>query len=1154
MASVQNGVPSHRSAPKHSSTTESQERVEIKVIAMHDFEQPGDKLKMSFKVGDVIQVTHQHPSGWWRGYMIRKASAEDKSKYLTYKAAPRGWFPASFVKEIRDSRYSQNLNDGVSKSHAPDSLRINIPQPLQQANSSSSQNSPYVDQDHIKSSKNSLYGSPSGAREGHYFDIINLYNDDPIRQQASHPSSTPGNLSAKSGERDEDDEILDNLTKTLAEAKLQAETTILSLKSPPEESDVDLPYNWGRRIAFDGREYFCNLITNETVWNKDDIPEFEAGKRKSQIMQDMMSLTITNFDSIDQVSKKAHSWEKHQMIVKNAVALLLQAAKQGDKSKYVEHCREVVLSIRTMLFDCGAVDESSEVLTNNPPLLMYFKQMISELGNMVISVKAASAVWPVPDSLSTMTSKVKLVYLYFNKFQTLAADLSLPLKTQEKAVRKSRTSSTSTFKKRLEGLSDVEIASNMDSSFKSIRSLIEKATARLQNNYLTGITSAGDKISGFTGEMVRKIGDMISFLDDVRLDYMNAEIYAQLTDKQLLDIRQEVDEYRMNRNTLNNEVTGILSAINMTTGGFAPPNSEEILKNNLAMICRTAQDLVVSAKILLSEKQYLESSILQDASGKDLTDREKSRISMNVLETVLIKSSDRKSFVPISEEHNTGDFQFADSALIENQAVKSKKLEKFFGEKISEEIPVKSVGKTSANKLRQFFGANPISISTDLSQKDYLDPDYRPQDLLFSLSSSNKIKAGTVEALVEYLTSHNNLDMEFNNSFLRTFHLILTPEKFLSLLKARFEINPPKGIKSDQLREWKERKQQIIRQRVQEVLKKWVEAYWFQQSDHSVLQPIKAFVKKTVMPSMPNDYERLLEICTRRTNVLRDPLSASAVLHPQITVIAQSLHEVHDTLNSIHGDEAFKPFEVREFSAEDIAKQLTLIEFHYLSLIHSMDLFKYAKTSSKKKKTDISCASVRNSIAHSNAVTSWVAETILNESDIKIRVAIMRHFIRVADKCHAYNNYGTRESILAAFQSTPIYRLKKTWELMPSKTKSVFEALTKFMDRENNFLTYRQTLKNANPPCIPFIGLHLTDITFIDQGNPDNLDEGRLINFYKFNRLANVVDEIERLRLGVYKIPANIDLIKKLQMQFQKATDIQNLHDLSLKIEPKSPV
>lgn len=72
------------------------------------------------------------------------------------------------------------------------------------------------------------------------------------------------------------------------------------------------------------------------------------------------------------------------------------------------------------------------------------------------------------------------------------------------------------------------------------------------------------------------------------------------------------------------------------------------------------------------------------------------------------------------------------------------------------------------------------------------------------------------------------------------------------------------------------------------------------------------------------------------------------------------------------------------------------------------------------------------------------------------------------------------------------------------------DFLTQLMCPNDNFKHYREAVKMAKPTCIAYLGrdflfnywnifdlgLWLQDLTFIDDGNPDNLENG-LINFEK---------------------------------------------------------
>jgi len=62
------------------------------------------------------------------------------------------------------------------------------------------------------------------------------------------------------------------------------------------------------------------------------------------------------------------------------------------------------------------------------------------------------------------------------------------------------------------------------------------------------------------------------------------------------------------------------------------------------------------------------------------------------------------------------------------------------------------------------------------------------------------------------------------------------------------------------------------------------------------------------------------------------------------------------------------------------------------------------------------------------------------------------------------------------------------------------------MDMRGNYRNYREVLAQASPPCVPFIGLYLTDFTFLDDGNPDHLKKPQLINIVKRRLISDAIE------------------------------------------------
>jgi hypothetical protein len=72
--------------------------------------------------------------------------------------------------------------------------------------------------------------------------------------------------------------------------------------------------------------------------------------------------------------------------------------------------------------------------------------------------------------------------------------------------------------------------------------------------------------------------------------------------------------------------------------------------------------------------------------------------------------------------------------------------------------------------------------------------------------------------------------------------------------------------------------------------------------------------------------------------------------------------------------------------------------------------------------------------------------------------------------CHQLQNYSAVVSILSGLESAPIYRLARTWAMVTERSCNMLRPLQAMILSAQNFHAYRETLRAAVPPCIPFLG------------------------------------------------------------------------------------
>lgn len=108
------------------------------------------------------------------------------------------------------------------------------------------------------------------------------------------------------------------------------------------------------------------------------------------------------------------------------------------------------------------------------------------------------------------------------------------------------------------------------------------------------------------------------------------------------------------------------------------------------------------------------------------------------------------------------------------------------------------------------------------------------------------------------------------------------------------------------------------------------------------------------------------------------------------------------------------------------------------------------------------------------------------------------------------------------------------------------------MSPEGSYKNYRSALHNSNPPCIPYIGTYLSDLTFIDDGNKNTING--LINFSKRQLTYKVISEMQRYQqIGYYLKPvSDIQQILNEIPSFDEKSFSKKLYEISLQKEPRT--
>ncbi|KAL7749874.1 hypothetical protein RI367_004750 [Sorochytrium milnesiophthora] len=1142
------------------------------VVAIHSYTAT-EPTCLSFRKNEIIYVLSVDSSGWWDGLCNNL----------------HGWFPSNFVKSLKrpDGTYPPEIEATFATIIMPfDEEEDGMGDPEEDEEEEEED-----DDDHF------LEG---GGRIGD--------------RSSMHSSSTRSSVIQN-----------DNSMDASAGSSPSRAAALQKIADSASNAEANLPANWRRKTTTDGQLYFYNVATNATAWTLDSVTrdaeqqpvKGDDGEPRLRKNSNLLNTLSTQLPPMSEMSCKLNTWEGLINNILRAISELNKAAKQSDKGQFVMHTNDVVGAVRAMLLASG-ISKSSPYLKNNVTLRSHHHQLLSALAKLVLASKVASGIWPPPDAVNKMRMQAGQVLLAIRHFVSVAQDNQIVLRLQPDSQRREVDLD-------LQGahFNDVEMVSRLDQQalliVSGIDTIIEQTSQATRSN---------PALIDQTREVVNHVGQLLSLIEDIQISQVIEAEVATL-----------VAEFKTKREALYGNVNDLVTAGRTVMDHFAPPNAVRILRQSAAAVRRAVEDLLMSAKLLIEQKEQLEQVRLQvevaELDGlkrdSDLSVLQRRAMSLNFLPNAPIlpesptvssvasgngedgnASTDGES--PSDVKHKVANLVIIDlpsapdllstrsaptpphsapllaptptyggeqgslqsSPSRPNSKEDVRKLQPYSTTKLPPRsssdnnkspdakrqlgtlsghprtgkgafMSLSEQGSGSSidsSKLSKFFGIDAGTASKQNQDHWFLDHDYGVNDIKFNMEGN--ISGGTLEALVELLTIHDSTpDSEYTHAFLLTFHQFTTPRRFLDLLIQRFCMLPPAELTPDteEYQTWYDMKLKIVRSRVVNALKNWLTSYYVEEHDDAVLDDIQSFCETTMREVNSQWAVRILEAVDKRIS------QVGHMLNPKPAHVKVSERPPEAPIRPRMG---FKKATLQDINPQELARQLTLLELKHFLQVQPCELLN--QEWSKKERNN--APNIKAMVALSTQISGWVVETILSEREPKKRAGWIKYWIKVADKTREINNYNLLMALLSGLDSSPVARLRKTWEFVSSKTRATMQRVRDaiFDSNSRNYTNYRNMIKTSVPPCIPFLGFYLTDLTFTDEGNPQfRAGNPNMINFYRFGRVAHLIKDLLRFQ-EPYPFAEIADVQGMISDQLAKCKvkgNADELHRMSLLLEPR---
>ncbi|KAI8218803.1 Cell division control protein 25 [Colletotrichum sp. SAR 10_99] len=1128
------------------------------VRALYDYE-ADDRTSLSFHEGDVIQVITQLESGWWDGVIN----------------GVRGWFPSNYCQiitshdEIPDFDQNGDLgpvdDDQDDQEVYDEQLEEDDESELDDLN-----NALPLEGTDLSDKSRADFWIPQATSDGRLFYYNMMTGDRSMELPLESPVSTnetgprnrmnvnvpektrpPPEMMARGLTQDEDEDSEAN-----SASELEGESLMLASRG-------SLAYS---RQPRNRRSNNDMLSPSTSMDSMNGIAQITRGENKyvnpnlapstTPMIASATSFTSTSYNTpptstvprsfFDDGSAPPLTWTRLVSNMRRAVDRYRDAITSNNRSEYVARAEDISDHLRLLLAaGSGTTDNHSgqpSIISTNKALYPHFRDMMSKFSKLVISSHIAAADWPNAESVQKCLQEADGVLLGVFSYVEIARQQrgeEIPRLFPGFVIGSSTGGSwqnnglgardpiTANFLEDEEGV--VEPTALLDGKLlerlDELKRMLVFSIRELDKNLVVGDKImmpfkhevVGNNVCLAGGKVLETFKPWIAVIESIDLSSLgNSFQTPQLAD------------FSTNKQSLYDNMSDLILGCQAVAGPLADEWAEvrgEALESRLDYVRQCAKALETNSSHIGFSLQLLSEQV-----QINLQQQAESRQREDVAQREQLRRNDT---MPYDRPHQRTESRTipARPPMITSQS-------------FTEGDGTGNFRGGDYSKVKKILGDDPNPQSNLPPVDD--TPEFLKLDHEPDLSWDNKlqppvVKGGTLEALVEQLTRHDKLDSNFNNTFLLTYRSFTTAQDLFKLLVNRFGIQPPEGLSQSDFEAWRDRKQKLIRFRVVNILKSWFDNFWMEdhnEESKQLIRDVYTFARDTVKSTETPGSGPLMTVLDQRLG------GKEAGARRMVQTLNQNTPSPIMPKN-------MKKLKFLDIDVTEFARQLTIIESRLYGKIKPTECLN--KTWQKKvaEGEPEPAPNVKALILHSNQMTNWVAEMILAQMDVKKRVIVIKHFVSVADKCRSLNNFSTLTSIISALGTAPIARLKRTWDQVPQRTQGVLETMRKLMASTKNFGEYREALHVANPPCIPFFGVYLTDLTFIEDGIPSVIKKTNLINFAKRAKTAEVIRDIQQYQAVGYSLQPVPELQDYIISNMQAAGDVHEMYDKSLQVEPR---
>ncbi|BFU23635.1 Ras guanine nucleotide exchange factor, putative [Entamoeba histolytica HM-1:IMSS-B] len=387
------------------------------------------------------------------------------------------------------------------------------------------------------------------------------------------------------------------------------------------------------------------------------------------------------------------------------------------------------------------------------------------------------------------------------------------------------------------------------------------------------------------------------------------------------------------------------------------------------------------------------------------------------------------------------------------------------------------------------------------------------------------IQTATLPKMIQVITSKDFQDPYFAECLVFGYPTVMTKEELIGLLVKRFNPQRPEGMNWD---EFVSSKLSPIRMKVMGFIRSWVNWRFSDFDDIDMRTTLELLIGmyETFKPKMAKFMKDFIDKQEKKTQT-----------HIREFTLGNEAKYMKDFIEE-------QP--IFSFSIKDVAQQITLMQFDKFRRITVDELLSQMWT---KKDNKTLTPNIVAMMQLTNKISYIVQNIILSFVKLKYRIFAIEFFIKVAEYLKKLNNFDGFKAILAALDSSAIYRLKDTKDGLSEESIKLLTEFQSIVNYESNFKKLREITAICEPPCIPFLGSTLGDLVFTKENEKSENGQLKLVNFFRVRTYGSMLREIV-MKQGTSFPFYYCKNLKELIEQFEFEENEDKLFEKSINVEP----